>query len=95
GRSTVDRRTVLWTGIRLAFVVPAIATFPARQARAAGSNLSCYPDGHACPGQEACCDGLVCSGGTCSAGASCSGSGSLCSVNADCCSNSCSFGTCD
>jgi hypothetical protein len=89
------RRSLLKRGIRAAFVLPVVTTFSAKQALAAGSNLSCYPEAHACPGLEACCDGLVCTGGQCTVGTACGDPGALCDVNADCCSNDCDFGTCN
>lgn len=51
------RRDVVRQGVKLAFVAPVITTFFARDAMAAGSNHSCYPTGHACPGAEPCCNG--------------------------------------
>lgn len=51
------RRDVVQQGIKLAFVPPVLSTFFAEEARAAGSNQSCYPAGHVCPGAEPCCNG--------------------------------------
>jgi len=62
-----SRRDVVRQGMKLAFVAPVLSTFFARDAVAAGSNHSCYPDGHACGGggqQELCCSGN-CDSGTC------------------------------
>jgi hypothetical protein len=60
-----SRRAVVREGMKLAFVAPALTTFFAREARAAGSNHSCYPEGHLCDGThtgEECCAGLQCTG---------------------------------
>ena len=57
------RRHLLRKGVKLAFVSPIVTSFLASQARAAGSNLSCYPTGQAC-GDEECCNG-PCNLGVC------------------------------
>ncbi len=67
---TFSRRQVVGAGLKLAFVAPVVSTFLADEARAAGSNLSCYPLGHVCndiTSEEDCCPGLACSAtpGTC------------------------------
>ncbi len=62
-RLAPTRRDVVRKGAKLAFVVPVLSTFFASEAFAAGSNHSCYPLNHACPGQEPCCDGLTCDTG--------------------------------
>lgn len=59
----VTRRDLVRQGIKIAFVAPVVTTFFARDAVAAGSNHSCYPQGHACStggNAEPCCDGLSC-----------------------------------
>ncbi|MGB0715473.1 MAG: hypothetical protein ACPGXK_06325 [Phycisphaerae bacterium] len=58
-----SRRALIRKGVKLAFVSPVITSFLASQARAAGSNLSCYPTGQPC-GDEACCNG-PCNLGVC------------------------------
>jgi len=61
---TMSRRRVVGAGLKLAFVAPVVSTFLSDQARAAGSNLSCYPAGHVCndiTSEENCCPGLTCS----------------------------------
>ncbi len=85
-----DRREVLRAGAKLLWVAPVLSTFFASQVYAA--NYSCYPAGHACPGQESCCTGLDCNSGTC--GDPCVAGGGLCAVNSDCCSNDCQVGIC-
>jgi hypothetical protein len=65
-----SRRDVMRKGVRLAFITPVLVTFFAGDARAAGSNHSCYPEGHVCntgSDQEPCCPGLSCTAepGTC------------------------------
>lgn len=56
-----DRRRFVRRGVKLVFVPPLITTFLASEARAAGSNHSCYPAGHTCAvANEPCCPGLVC-----------------------------------
>ena len=87
-----NRRGVLRQGARLAFVAPLVLTFSAQQAMAAGSNQSCYPAGHACPGNEPCCDDMTCNAGVC--GDACGGTAELCMVDSDCCSGDCDLGTC-
>lgn len=59
------RREAIRQVAKLPFVPPTVVTFSAREARAAASCQSCYPLGHACPGEEVCCPGLVCSRGVC------------------------------
>ncbi len=59
----VTRRDIIREGLKVAFVAPVVTTFFARDAVAAGSNHSCYPEGHACStlgNAEPCCDGLTC-----------------------------------
>lgn len=87
-----SRRDVVRHGLRMAFTAPVIMTFSASEARAAGSNLSCYPQGHTCPGMEPCCDDLDCNGGTC--GDPCGATGEICFTNSDCCSDDCDLGLC-
>ena len=62
------RRKMVRAGIKLAFVAPVVSTFLAKDAMAAGSNLSCYAAGHACDGatKENCCSGLTCTALVCS-----------------------------
>ena len=60
-----SRRAVVREGVKLAFVAPVLTTFFASDARAAGSNHSCYPATHLCDGThigEECCPGLSCTG---------------------------------
>ncbi len=60
-----SRRAVVREGMKLAFVAPVLTTFFASDAKAAGSNHSCYPVGHECAGThiaEGCCPGLNCTG---------------------------------
>lgn len=66
GGATPTRRDTLRAGVKAAFIAPVITTFFAAEAFAMGSNLSCYPAGHACDGgsQEPCCSG-VCIGAVC------------------------------
>ena len=58
------RRDVVRAAARLPFVVPLTVTFTVAEARAAGSNHSCYPLGHECNyggvDPEPCCPGLTC-----------------------------------
>ena len=84
------RRDVLSHGVKLAFVAPVLSTFFAKDAYAA--TYSCYPAGHACPGNEPCCNGLSCNNGTC--GDPCVESGELCFFDSDCCSGDCQLGVC-
>ena len=60
-----SRRAVVREGMKLAFVAPVLTTFFASDARAAGSNHSCYPATHLCDGvhiKEGCCPPLTCQG---------------------------------
>ncbi len=57
------RREVVRKGLKIAFVAPLISTFFAQDAQA--YSLSCYPNGHACPGAEPCCNGLTCTANIC------------------------------
>ncbi|UCC32427.1 MAG: hypothetical protein JSU86_09125 [Phycisphaerales bacterium] len=91
-RHTPGRREVLSHGAKLAFVVPVVMTFCAKDAVAAGSNYSCYPAGHACPGAEPCCDNLACRDGVCAD--PCVEAGGLCFGDSDCCSGDCQLGIC-
>jgi len=91
--SLPDRREILRQGRKLAFVVPVVMTFSAKDAFAAGSNHSCYAMGHACPGTEPCCDDMVCSGGQCT-NETCVEAGGLCFADSDCCSGDCQLGAC-
>ena len=84
------RRDVLRQGAKLAWVAPVVSTFYASQAYAA--NYSCYAAGHACPGNETCCAGLMCNGGTC--GDPCVPAGGFCFGDPDCCSGDCAAGVC-
>ena len=86
------RRKLLSHGVKLAFVAPVVMTFSAKDALAAGSNHSCYPEGHACPGNEACCEGLACNDGVCSD--VCVPEGGECYSDSDCCSGDCRMGSC-
>ncbi len=86
----VDRREVLRAGTKLLWVAPILSTFFASEVYAA--NYSCYPAGHACPGDEPCCNGLACNGGTC--GDPCVEAGGICFSDTDCCSNDCQVGVC-
>ncbi len=52
-----SRRAVIKAGVKLAFTAPLLSTFFARDALAAGSVTSCYPDGQACGSNAACCSG--------------------------------------
>ena len=90
--SSLSRRDVIRRGSKLAFVVPVLMTFSAKDALAAGSNHSCYPAGHACPGAEPCCNGLACNNGVC--GDPCVETGGLCYGDSDCCSGDCRLGVC-
>jgi hypothetical protein len=64
------RRDVIRCGARAAWITPVVLTFTARDAVAAGSNHSCYPEGHTCieggtiedGNAEPCCPGLNCTG---------------------------------
>lgn len=64
------RRTVIRGGAKAMWITPLILTFTAQDAVAAGSNHSCYPEGHLCIGDgtigdgnaEPCCPGLDCTG---------------------------------
>lgn len=61
-----DRRKIIKGAVRLVFLAPLVVTYSGRKAQAqAGSNLSCYPLGHACTGADAepCCAGLSCATG--------------------------------
>ena len=51
------RRELVRCSVKLAFVVPILSTFFAKDAYAA--SYSCYPAGHACdaPRNEPCCSG--------------------------------------
>jgi hypothetical protein len=65
GAPSHSRRAVVRTGAKLAFMAPVLTTFFASDARAAGSNHSCYPASHLCDGThtgEECCPGLTCLG---------------------------------
>lgn len=59
------RRDALRRAVRLPFVPPVVMTFSAAVAGTAASRQSCYPQGHRCPGQEACCPGSTCTMGVC------------------------------
>ena len=58
------RRDVVKAAAKLPFTPPLIVTFTAADARAAGSNHSCYELGHECnmagEQMEPCCPGLTC-----------------------------------
>jgi hypothetical protein len=64
------RRDVIRCGAKAAWITPVVLTFTARDAVAAGSNHSCYPEGHTCieggtvedGNPEPCCAGLNCIG---------------------------------
>ena len=91
GEEQPGRRVILREGAKLAFVAPTVSTFFASQAYA--TNYSCYPAGHVCPGDEACCAGLACVEGACTD--PCVPGGGLCFTDADCCSGDCDLGTCN
>jgi hypothetical protein len=61
----LTRRSVVGIGVKAAFIAPLLSTFLASEAQAAGSNHSCYPTGHACPGLEPCCNGACLGGAGC------------------------------
>ena len=63
-RPLPGRREVVRQGIKLAFVAPVLSTFFAKDAIAAGSGASCYPNGQDCGSDEACCSGDCDIGGT-------------------------------
>ncbi len=88
-----SRRNFLRGAVKLAYVTPAVLALNPQEALAAGSNHSCYPAGHVCPGQELCCDDMVCSGGVCT-NEVCVESGGLCFADSDCCTNDCQLGAC-
>ena len=90
--SQPTRRDVVRQGARLAFVAPAISTFFASQAYA--TNYSCYALGHACPGEEPCCQDLTCADGECVDAQGCIEAPGLCFGDADCCSGDCQLGVC-
>lgn len=56
------RREVVRRGAKLAFVVPVVATFFARDAYAAASAASCRSPGNACATDADCCGTDICNG---------------------------------
>ncbi len=89
-----SRRSFLGRAAKIAYTAPVIVTLMPQSALAQASGpSSCYPAGHACPGEELCCGDLQCKSSVCAL--PCQDAGELCFVDSDCCSGDCDLGVCD